>query len=179
MGAKNILLTGKPGSGKTTIIKEALLKLNINAGGFYTSEIRRGEKRVGFKIETLDGKRGILSHIDIASPKRLGKYGIDVESLENLGVKAIEDALAHKEIIIIDEIGHMELSSLNFKKVLFEALNSDKVVLGTIMKGSTPLVDEIKMRSDVELLEVSRETKDSVTEQIVKIIDELRSQFKL
>ncbi|MBU4310532.1 AAA family ATPase, partial [bacterium] len=107
----NILLTGRPGIGKTSILKEIIDTLKINAGGFYTKEVREGETRKGFEIITLNGKRGILAHIDCRSPYRVSKYGVNIKDLEEIAAPAIAEALRNKECIIIDEIGRMELYS--------------------------------------------------------------------
>ena len=79
---KAYLLTGGPGVGKTTLIKQALDRAYIKAGGFFTEEIRAGGLRQGFRIVTLDGRSAILAHIDFKSPFRVSKYGVDIESLD-------------------------------------------------------------------------------------------------
>ena len=162
------LLTGEPGCGKTTIIKEVLAKSNRSAGGFYTEEIRSKEVRQGFKIVTLDGKSAILAHIDIRSPCHVSKYGVDVESMDKLAVPTIEDAVGSKDIVIIDEIGKMELFSHCFKEAVSEALQSGEKVLGTIMLASHPWADKIKERPEVEII---RATKANRSEVIAKVLD--------
>ena len=89
-----ILLTGKPGCGKTTLIRRLLENVPGDVGGFYTQEIREGGRRKGFEIITLDGERGILAHVDIQSSQRLGKYRLDLHALERLAVPAIREAAA-------------------------------------------------------------------------------------
>ena len=60
---KNILLTGLPGSGKTTLIRNVLSELPgwIRCAGFFTAEVREGRERTGFEIVTLDGCKGPLA----------------------------------------------------------------------------------------------------------------------
>lgn len=100
----NIFITGRPGAGKTTLIKEVVRQPGIKAGGFYTEEIRKREKgRVGFRIKTLDGKRGILASVDITSPYKVGKYKVNLEDFERVALPAIESAIASHQTIIIDE----------------------------------------------------------------------------
>ena len=115
------LLTGGPGVGKTTIIKRALERARISAGGFFTEEIRAVGVRQGFRIVTLDGESATLSHTDIGSPYRVGKYGVDIEALERVGVAAIREAVRQHELVVIDEIGKMELFSSVFKEAVEEA----------------------------------------------------------
>lgn len=79
---KHILLTGKPGIGKTSVIKKILPLVGMNAGGFFTEEIRVMERRMGFRIVTLDGTDGILAHIECNSNYKVGKYRVDLDSFE-------------------------------------------------------------------------------------------------
>jgi len=155
----NILITGKPGCGKTTLIRQLIEELNLNAGGFYTEEIRIGGRRVGFKIVTLDGKEDILAHVDIKTPYRVSKYGVNIEGLEKVGVKSIWNALEENDIVVIDEIGKMELFSPRFKEAVRTALNSDKMLIATILLASNPYTDKIKRRQDVKLFYLTTENR--------------------
>jgi len=168
----NILLTGKPGCGKTTLIKQIIEELGLDAGGFYTQEIRIGGGRIGFKIITLDGKEGILAHVDIESPYRVSKYGVDLESLEKIGVDSIHKALEENEVVVIDEIGKMELFSQKFKDVVISVLNSQKKVLATIMLAPNPFADKIKRRQDVKLFYLTPENRRRVREEIKAIFQQ-------
>jgi len=101
---KNILIYGPPGVGKTTLIKKILEKLNLKAGGFYTEEIRERSNRVGFKIISLDNQEGILAHIRVKGMKRVGRYGVNIDDLEGIGVKSLDRALRNEDLLIIVEI---------------------------------------------------------------------------
>ena len=90
---RKILVTGRPGSGKTTLIKRVVQKISLPAGGFYTVEIRERDQRIGFKIITLDRDEAVFAHVDFKTPQRLGKYGLDLSALETLGLDAIHEAL--------------------------------------------------------------------------------------
>ena len=157
----NILLTGRPGIGKTTLIKKLIDVTSLSKGGFYTEEIREEGKRVGFSLMTLDGKKSTLASIKIKSPYRVGKYSVDVDSFEAIGVEAIRKAMPTKKLIIIDEIGKMELFSKKFRDVVIQALNTGGVV-ATIKKGRSGFIDGIKSRRDVRLLEVNLENRDTL-----------------
>ena len=83
MSIINILITGTPGIGKTTLVKKIAAKLQpLHPVGFYTGEIREGGERKGFSLTALDGRESILSHVDIISPHRVGKYGVDVAGFD-------------------------------------------------------------------------------------------------
>lgn len=167
------LLSGEPGTGKTTIIKEVLNKSKKSAGGFYTEEIRSQGVRQGFKIITLDGKEAVLAHVSVHSPHRVSKYGVDAESMDKVAVPALKLAIQSKDIIVIDEIGKMELFSASFKDAVIEALQSKKRVLGTIMLASHPWADRIKERPEVEIIKVTRFNRGEVIRQVLDWVEAL------
>lgn len=165
--AKVLLLSGKPGTGKTSLIKEALDRARIKAGGFYTQEIRSGGVRQGFKIVTLDGKEAILAHINISSPYRVSKYKVDIDGLNEVGVSALRQALKEDDLIIVDEIGKMEFLSPQFRQVVLQAIESGKKVLGTIMLSPHPFADKIKRHPGVKTLVVSAVNRNEVLQEIL------------
>jgi nucleoside-triphosphatase len=166
-GKKACLLTGGPGTGKTTIIKEVLRRAGRSAGGFYTEETRQGGIRQGFRIVTLNGQEAPLSHVDIKGPHRVGKYGVDVGSLDRVGVPALKDAVRERDVVVIDEIGKMELLSPSFRDAVEEALESGKRVLGTIMLASEPWADRVKRRPEVWTITVTRLNREEVVDQVL------------
>lgn len=165
------LLTGLPGVGKTTVIRQTLNFIKIKAGGFYTEEIRTSAGRQGFKIVTLDGREGILAHVDFRGFSRVGKYGVDIRVLESIGVKAILDAVNYKEAVIIDEIGKMELLSNEFREAVKKVVFSEKKLLATIMFYHHPFADELKRLSHVKIIEVTRGNRDELARKIATMLD--------
>ena len=169
-GMKNILITGNPGVGKTTIIKKLAENLHPIAGGFLTEEIRERGTRVGFAIKDVhSGRQGILSHIKTKSRFRVGKYGVNVEEFESVGVKALEDALVREGVVIIDEIGKMELFSDLFRQMLVRVFESPHPVIATIRKKKNPFVATLKNRPDTIVFEVTTHNRDALTGEIVKM----------
>ena len=148
MAKKNILITGLPGVGKTTLIKNIVEALkDLRPVGFYTSEIREDGTRKGFELISLDGRKRLLAHTDIQSPHRVGKYKVDVRGFEDF-LKSIPLRNPSTRLIIIDEIGKMECFSERFKECLIECLNSEKWVLTTIALKGSRFIEEIKRRRD-------------------------------
>ena len=163
---KTILLTGRPRVGKTTIIKDVVRRLPGQAGGFYTEEIKERGRRQGFKIVTLDGQEGILAHVDIKSPMRVSKYGVNLADLEDIAVAAIREAIAQKDYVVIDEIGKMELFSKAFRDTVWAAIHSDRAVLGTITLRSHSWADSVKALPQVTIIEVTQANRDEIARQI-------------
>ena len=167
---KNIFITGLPGCGKTTLIKQILKELKIPARGFFTEEIRKGGERIGFKIVTLQGKEGILAEKGIKSSFRVSKYGVILRDLEEIGVKEIEEGLKENAILVVDEVGKMELFSKKFKETILKALDSKNKVLGTIMLKENLFCDKIKKRLDTKVFYLKRENFQEVKEKIKKLL---------
>lgn len=109
----NILLTGAPRSGKTTLINSIVIELGIKVIGFFTKEIREDKYRIGFEIETYSGHKKILaSKKNYESQYKVSNYGVYLDNLNHI-IKHLdkERQMEEYEYIIIDEIGKMELFS--------------------------------------------------------------------
>jgi nucleoside-triphosphatase len=144
-------------------------QLGAKAGGFYTGEIREAGRRTGFRLVTLDGPAGILAGLNISSPYRVGRYGVHLSNLEELGVEALWRAIQNPEVmvVVIDEIGKMELFSTAFRQAVLAGLDSPKAVIGTITLARPPWVDALKARPDVTLLEVTPANRSACPELIL------------
>ena len=168
---KNILITGNPGVGKTTLIQNLISKFNISAGGFYTAEVRdENGKRWGFKIISLDGREDVLASVELVSQRRVSKYGVDVAAVDRIGVTAIRDALSRDDVVVIAEIGRMELASKQFRNVVMEALDSPKPVLGTIAIRDTSLAKKIKKRQDTRVIKLTRANFPEIATHVERLL---------
>ena len=163
---KNLFITGKPAAGKTTLIKEVCLRIMDKTGGFYTDEITENNARLGFMLKTFDGREGVLAKKGMKSPHKLNKYGIDINVLENIGADALLKAVKDKELIVIDEIGTMELVSDIFRAALGECFGSGKRVLATVRYNAQPFTDEIKKMRDTSVLALTRDNYAQVKKQV-------------
>jgi nucleoside-triphosphatase len=153
------LVSGLPRSGKTTLVKKILEAPSIKkeAAGFFTEEFRNKGERIGFRIVTIPEKKaGILAQKGIPSPFRVGPYGVNIPELENLGCGALTKAKSSGNLIVVDEIGKMELLSETFRSLLTDVLDSPQTVLATIMERTHPFADRIKKRPDVRLFFLER-----------------------
>jgi nucleoside-triphosphatase len=163
---KNIFLTGAPSSGKTTIIRKVIARLHLPANGFYTEEERVGGKRVGFIMTTLDSNRGYLAHEGIRSDFHVRRYGVSIGNIEGIAVPSIIPV--EGRVIILDEVGKMECFSEVFRKAAVSALDSPNIVIGTITFGGDDFILGIKKRTDIEILEVTPENRDSLPALILE-----------
>lgn len=168
---RTILLTGRPGVGKTTVIKEIAERLGDSAGGFYTAEIRKGGRRQGFRIVTLAGDEGILSHVDLKGPPRVSSYGVNLMDLEGIGVAAMTQAADRGQCVVVDEIGKMELFSQRFREIVLGAIEGDATVVGTVMKAPDPWVDQLKALPQVTILEVTEYNRGYLAEHVLSLLE--------
>ena len=169
MKLKNILLTGEPGVGKTTVIQNILAELTVAAGGFFTQEIKTGKTRKGFELITLDGNQAVLAHSSQKSTYKVGKYGVDLNVLNDVAVPSLKQALASKELIIIDEIGKMECFSMEFRDMVTRCLDSDKPVLGSIQNFASPFINTITNRDDIVRITVTLDNRNQLVEKIIEL----------
>lgn len=162
------LITGRPGVGKTTLVRRILAEVPGRAGGFTTEEIRgaRGARR-GFLVRDLDGPEGILARADMPGPPRVGRYGVDVASFEAVGLAALRRALAERDLIVIDEIGKMEFCSAAFAALLERVLASPKPLLATILRAPHPDADRVKGHPEARLFVVTPANRDTLARTIV------------
>jgi len=169
------LLTGRPGTGKTSLIKQAVAGMKGKAGGFYTEEIRSQGVRQGFRLVTLDGEEVILAHVNIHSPYRVSKYGVDIDGLEQVGVPALRKAAQQCDLVVIDEIGKMELFSADFREAVSQMIDSGKRILGTVMLNPNPWADAIKRQPQVNLITVTRDNSRQVLAGLLHWLKALES----
>ncbi len=172
-------ITGLPGAGKTHALKKVIQMLQaeeVKVGGMVTDSILEDGKKRGFSVlNLLNGEKGVLAHEDSPSEVRFQfedhDYGINVETLDSIGVRAISMAMEDAEVIVIDEVGKLEVESPLFIKVVKEALEAEKPLLLTLHKKSrNPLLQDIRRRDDVRILEVTPINKNILPYKIMPLI---------
>lgn len=172
----NILVTGAPGSGKSTLLQRIMEKASqqgMQFGGISTPEFRLNSgRRGGFLIrDVASGKEQTMAAVDIKSSYRVGRYGVNAQAVLDVGVTAIHSAVLSADLVIIDEIGKMELVVPEFQQSVLAALDSGKPVLGTIgLKLHTPFVNEIKHRRDLTLLTLTPHNRNQLYTQICTLL---------
>ena len=164
---KAILLTGRPGVGKTTLIRHlAELLSNRAIAGFYTGEIREAGQRQGFGATTFSGGSCVLAHVSLKSRQRVGRYGVDVAAFEQL---VLPELARPCDLMLIDEIGKMECFSARFVEVVRGLLDGPTPVVATVGVSGTGFIAEVKRRPDVTIWEVTRENRDELPRHVASV----------
>jgi nucleoside-triphosphatase len=161
-----LVLTGRPGSGKTTALRRAAETLGgWRLGGFYTEEIREGGARRGFRAVTLDGRIRDMARVEHRGPARVGGYGVDLEVVDWLAGTLTGDRAV--EAWLVDEIGRMECLSARFVAAVRALFDAGPPVVATVAERGGGLIAEVKRRPDVEVHTVTRATRDALPALIV------------
>ncbi len=168
-------ITGMPGAGKTqTLLRiiQLLEEEGVKVGGMVTEPIVEKHHRAGFQITNwLTKEHEVFAHETLKSRVRSGRYGINVAALEGIGTKSLEDARASADVIVIDEVGKMDVDSEAFTKSVIDTLDAPKSIVMTLHKKSrNPLLQDIRRRDELRLLEVTPVNKNLLAFKIVHLI---------
>jgi len=163
-----LLLEGRPGIGKTTVARRLLALLRdtgIPLGGFVTDEIRRGGHRKGFAVQTVAGQWGVLAHVELPGPPRVGRYGVDLPAFERVALPAMA-APPPAGVVVVDELGKMELASAAFRDAMSDLLDRDVTVVATVHVHRHPFTDALKRRPDLRVIRVTEQSRDALPERL-------------
>jgi len=165
---KNILLTGMPGCGKTTVVRSLLGRVGrLRCAGFYTAELRDSGQRVGFEAIGLSGNKCLLAHTGFRSRHRVGRYGVDASGFDTLVIAELNRPADDVDIFVIDEIGKMELLCPSFVSTIPNLLDGPVPVVATVAKRGGGLIAKVKARKDVQLVEVSPTNRNDLPDELV------------
>lgn len=133
-----------------------------------TREIRVCGRRVGFSvIDVATGEEGVLAHLHRRDGPKVGRYTVDLPSLERIGIAAIHRAVRDKELVVIDEIAPMELASPRFAPAVEAALAGDlALIVSTHANASHPLAHRV--RRELTLFRVRLANRDRLVDEIAQ-----------
>jgi len=163
MAGLNLLVTGRPGVGKTTLLERVLEQLrgSLRLAGFTTAEERGPSgQRMGFRILTVEGKQAELARAGLRSTVHVGRYGVNLEAFERLALPEL--ARRDADLIVIDEIGKMECTSERFCHAVRDALDAQVTVLATLGNARLPFFLALRERPDVEVFTLTEHNRDAV-----------------
>lgn len=163
----NILITGLPQSGKTTLLK-SLLKNHPQKTGFFTHEIRENGTRTGFEIETSRWEKVLFASTTLDTPHNIGKYGVDISALERILPSL--SAFQSYDILFIDEIGPMELISPFFRNFCMNYLDAPNFCVALSQVYVNDFTEAIKKRSDTMVFEITPENREIEMDKIACMI---------
>jgi nucleoside-triphosphatase len=169
-----ILLEGPPRIGKSTIVSrlvELLRQAGQPVGGFITRELREDGHRVGFCVQDLVGPEAVLARQTLRTDVRVGRFYVDVAAFENVALPALASAARLRGVIVVDEIGRMELASSAFVDEVERLLDRPVPLVATIHVHEHTVTDRIKRRVDVELIEVTRDNRDDLPVELFRRFD--------
>ncbi len=161
-----LLITGRPGIGKTTVVRRVADSLDPSGlRGFYTEEIREAGERRGFRLVGFDGTTRVIAHVDFPKRHRVGKYGVDVEALGDAAALLLLDPGAYA--YLIDEIGKMECLSAQLVIAMRALLAGSIPVVATVGARGAGFIAEVKKLPDHELWEVTHDNRDELPERVL------------
>jgi nucleoside-triphosphatase len=168
---KNVLLSGPPGCGKTTVVRRVVQALGgQRLAGFYTQEVREHGQRVGFEIVGLGGQHCLLAHVDWQVQLRVGRYGVEPARLEPIIQAELGQSPGEVDVYVIDEIGKMECLSPSFDEAMRGVLDGPLSVLATIALRGGGLIAEVNARPDVWLVTVDLANRDDLPDQLASVL---------
>lgn len=167
----NILITGQPKSGKTTLLR-ALIAPFAHKVGFVTNEVRNEHGRIGFDFETHTGHTAPLARIAPETPYKVGKYFVQVAEIES--ILPTVATFSPNDTLYLDEIGQMEFTSPNFERLVTAYLNAPNLCIATLSAVyENEAIKHIKQRDDVVIVEITPENRDTMLRTLLEHINKI------
>ncbi len=149
-------------------------RLGHRAGGFYTREVRVAGQRTGFELVTLAGETDLLATkspgITFSTEAPFGKYRVNLAASDMLAVPSLYQAMTQGQVVVIDEIGPMELLSEKFYQTVKEILDLPVLAVGSVVERSHPLADHIKTHPRSQLQQVRLANRDLLPHQVETVL---------
>lgn len=167
---KHLFLTGASGVGKTTVIERALARRGGEPpAGYITREVREEGRRVALRLEPLRAPESgrVFAHERFVSRERVGRYGVDVESLRYGIEVALGDATG---LVVVDEVGKIACQWPGFSDRVRALLDGEHPVLGTVCLADEGVMHEVREHAEVRLLTVTPENRDALVDEVAAFL---------
>jgi nucleoside-triphosphatase len=138
----------------------------VPAGGFTTAELRTAGRREGFLVEAASGARARLAHVDLPGPSRVGRYGVDLAAFERVALPALR-APRTGGVVVVDELGKMELASAAFRDAVTQLLERGVAVVATVHQAHDRFTEALRRRPDIRVVRITEATRDALPEQLI------------
>jgi len=163
---RKVFLTGPVQIGKSTVIDAALRRLGRTVGGIRTVRVEGPEGGRAFVlVDCMTGERFPLARWTG------GRMDVRLETFETGGVRALQRAIGGADLIVLDELGWMEIEAPKFQRHVFAALDSPTRVLGVVRSRENPFLDAVRAHPRVEVLPVTLENRDGLVEVVVQRLE--------
>ena len=171
LSRKIFIVTGGIGQGKTTQVQkivDSLTKRNISVSGILAPRIIKDGLTIGYDIvdiETNKQEPFLRNNIDDNLPK-IGNYTIFPQGLEK-GINILtKSALNNSSLVVIDEIGKLELNDQGWAANVAELVNGSSVLLFAVRDSFTGQVIKKWNLKDYSVFTVSDDLYKEVSERI-------------
>jgi nucleoside-triphosphatase len=165
--AKNVFIAGAPGIGKTSLISRLYRDLTpLVIRGFYKEAIQEYRILKGFRVASFNFQELILAHIHIVGPDRIGEFGLNLDGFNDLITTQLTPD-PKVELFLVDEIGLMECTSLQFCHMILKIINSNIPLIATLASHDVLKVLNIKDRKDIAILNMTYKNRDSIWKNVM------------
>jgi len=160
-----IIVSGKPRQEMSNLILALITELRLKnkwTGGITTPEIIKDGESVGFKMIDINTNESKTIARIKGKGKKVGKYHVDIENL-NYIVSKFRSHIDTADVIIIDEIGKIELISEEFKRMVEEVFMLDKPIIAVVN------VTEVeRFRKVGNILKLNKNNSEKVKQNILE-----------
>ncbi len=170
---QKIIIRGRPGVGKTTLIKklaERLKREKKSLLGFYTEEIRETGIRVGFKVKSFAGEEATMAHINYSTPYQVSRYKVDLGKFEKVALPELKRAKEERGVVIIDEIGKMELFSKEFQKEVLALMETDRMIIATCSIAPLPFISTLTKIPEIKVKEITLHNRNDLLKELATLV---------
>ena len=165
--ANNVLITGAPGIGKTSLISRLYRDLTpLVIKGFYKKAIHEYQILKGYRLATFDFQELVLAHIHIVGPDRFEDFGLNLDGFEKLIINQLSPD-PNVELFLVDEIGVMECTSLQFRQIILKVINSDIPLIATLASLNVLDILKIRNRKDISILNMTHKNREFIWKDVL------------